>query len=203
MSKYLPVVVRWHFSRTPWSYRKGSEGGQVKIPQSSLFLPGGAIFLKKCILHFWTPLSSFQISENYENIHHKIMKKNYNSGHYGILLGQCPVNQKVIDSIPGHDMPTWWVWSQSGHMQEASNCYFCLTSMFLSLSFSPLPFSLKSIRMSLGGDTIFFPLSPILLWSNKFSELFTLHFYLVITIGLHWSFLSYLVNFIPRSLFFA
>ena len=52
----------------------------------------------------------------------------------------------------GH-MPRLWVPSWSGCMQEATNQCFSLTSVFLFLSLSLLPLSLKSTSMSSGENS--------------------------------------------------
>ena len=56
-----------------------------------------------------------------------------------------PMHQNVVawDFWSGH-MTGLWVWSQSGCVQEATNCYFPLISR--SLSPSTLPLSLSKIN---------------------------------------------------------
>ena len=53
----------------------------------------------------------------------------------------CKAQGRWVDSQSGH-MPGLQVWSPVGCMQEATDCCFSLTLMFLFLSFSlPSPFS--------------------------------------------------------------
>ena len=68
-------------------------------------------------------------------------------------LEHRPINQKVTGSIPGQGTCLGCGFSpQSGCIQEATDCYFCLTLMFLSLSlFSPLSKKQK-IKINNRGD---------------------------------------------------
>ena len=63
------------------------------------------------------------------------------------LVGHCPIKGKVTGSIPGQGKSLGFVFSPGqGHVGEAPDQCFCLTSMFLSLSFSlPSPLSINKI----------------------------------------------------------
>ena len=64
-----------------------------------------------------------------------------------------PVQQKVVGSTLGQGTSLGCGFNpQAGHVWEAMDRYFSLTSKFLSPRQHPLPLSLKSINMSSGED---------------------------------------------------
>ena len=68
-------------------------------------------------------------------------------------VGCCPANPKAAGMIPGQGTCLGCGFTpQSGCVWEATDQYFSLASMFLSLSLHSLPRSLKSISMPLGED---------------------------------------------------
>ena len=74
-----------------------------------------------------------------------ILKRNYRAV-TGVaqLVECCPTKRKVAGLIPGQGTCSgcrFRPWS--GHVGKAATCGFSLTSVFLSLSFSLLPLSLK------------------------------------------------------------
>ena len=81
--------------------------------------------------------------------------KKKSSGQWLSFLEHCPVHLKVTGSIPGQGTYLGCKFDpQSGCIWEATNRYFSLTLMFLSLSLSlPSSFSKINKDISLGKDS--------------------------------------------------